>query len=145
VPLEGKLGKLTRCRYDRLNPGECYLVCNGLNLFLWVGSQVSEQFVQNVFHLDNVMMVSSENCSIQYGDENDDVVQVRDSIALVRSKYSFGHYLRLMVVRQGDMAVEEWFKSAFLVEDESRRTQQAKSYETFLCKMHSQVREVMES
>ena len=96
VPLEGRLGTQVRCRYDRLKSDSCYLITNGLNLFFWIGQNVSDEFIQGVFQLENARMVSSENCNIHYEDgENEHVIQVRDSIELVRKKYSFGHFMRL--------------------------------------------------
>ena len=62
----------------------------------------------------------SETCKINFQDtENPDVKHLVDCLAFVRKNYSFGHFMRLQTIRQGDMQVEGWFKSTFLVEDKN--------------------------
>lgn len=96
-PLENRLGKQARCRYERLNPTQQYLITNGLNLFFWLGKDTPDEYVQSVFQQQNINMVSSEHCRIHYEDvENPDVRHLQDSISLIREKYSFGHFMKLL-------------------------------------------------
>ena len=147
-PNLNKLPVQTRARYDRLLNTSCYIITNGLNLFLWVGNQTSDEYIQNVFGLSSASHINIENCRPKFElcdtDSNVDIIHLRDSLSLVRQYYTFSRFMRLQVVRQGDQQIENWFKSAFLVEDASPATSH-KAYDSFLCDIHSQIREFLSS
>ena len=57
-PLENRPGTASRCRYSKLNPASCYLITNGLNLFLWVGANVDPEYLKGVFNVQNVQQIT---------------------------------------------------------------------------------------
>ena len=57
-PLENRPGMATRARYEKLNSATCYLITNGLNLFLWVGVNVDSDYLKSVFNVQNVQQIT---------------------------------------------------------------------------------------
>lgn len=53
------LPHLVRVSYARLNPTGAYMLENGQRLFLWLGREVPQQFLQDVFGVQTLDEVDS--------------------------------------------------------------------------------------
>ena len=53
------LPQLVRVSYARLNPAGAYMLENGQRLFLWLGREIHQQFLQDVFGVQTLDEVDS--------------------------------------------------------------------------------------
>ncbi|EPB68974.1 gelsolin repeat protein [Ancylostoma ceylanicum] len=102
-----------RASYENLNHTKAYLIDNGIVLFLWIGLGVAEAWVQDIFGVNSIAMLDTENVG-------------------PRKR-------KLFVVREKD-ALEPWMKK-FLVEDRSGPN--VMSYVDFLCYIHREIRNIL--
>ncbi|CAI5774230.1 transport Sec24C isoform X1 [Podarcis lilfordi] len=135
-PNSDSLPPAIRNSEERLSKGDIYLLENGLNIFLWVGANVQQGLIQNLFGVASFGQISSNMCVLPVLD-NPFSKRVRSVIDLFQSQRS--RYMKLMVVKQEDK-LDMLFKH-FLVEDKSMNG--GASYVDFLCHMHKEIRQLL--
>uniref|UniRef100_A0ACB8ESJ0 Protein transport protein Sec24C n=1 Tax=Sphaerodactylus townsendi TaxID=933632 RepID=A0ACB8ESJ0_9SAUR len=121
---------------ERLSKGDIYLLENGLNIFLWVGVNVQQGLIQNLFGVSSFSQIGSSLCSLPILD-NPFSKKVRSIIDMFQAQRS--RYMKLMIVKQEDK-LDLLFKH-FLVEDKSMNG--GASYVDFLCHMHKEIRQLL--
>ncbi|XP_060625161.1 protein transport protein Sec24C isoform X1 [Anolis sagrei] len=121
---------------ERLSKGDIYLLENGLNIFLWVGVNVQQGLIQNLFGVSSFSQINSSMCVLPILD-NPFSKRVRSIIEMFQSQRP--HYMKLMIVKQEDK-LDLLFKH-FLVEDKSMNG--GASYVDFLCHMHKEIRQLL--
>nr|XP_025033675.1 LOW QUALITY PROTEIN: protein transport protein Sec24C [Pelodiscus sinensis] len=121
---------------ERLSKGDLYLLENGLNIFVWVGVNVQQSLIQNLFGVSSFSSISSTLSTLPVL-ENSFSKRVRSIIDMFQSQRS--RYMKLIIVKQEDK-LEMLFKH-FLVEDKSMSG--GASYVDFLCHMHKEIRQLL--
>ncbi|XP_067393899.1 protein transport protein Sec24C isoform X3 [Emydura macquarii macquarii] len=121
---------------ERLSKGDMYLLENGLNVFVWVGVNVQQGLIQNLFGVSSFSHISSTLSTLPVL-ENPFSKRVRSIIDLFQAQRS--RYMKLIIVKQEDK-LEMLFKH-FLVEDKSMSG--GASYVDFLCHMHKEIRQLL--
>ncbi|KAG7462609.1 hypothetical protein MATL_G00186610 [Megalops atlanticus] len=121
---------------ERLSKGGVYLLENGLNLFLWVGANVQQELLQDIFGISAFGQIDPNMTTLPELD-NPFSRRLREIIASFRAQRS--RYMKLMVVKQEDK-LELIFRH-FLVEDKSNSG--GASYVDFLCHMHKEIRQLL--
>ncbi|XP_018608603.1 protein transport protein Sec24C isoform X1 [Scleropages formosus] len=121
---------------ERLSRAGLYLLENGLNLFLWVGSAIPQDLLHNVFGTASFSQIDPNMTSLPVLD-NPFSKRIREIIESIRAQRS--RYMKLMVVKQDDR-LEILFKR-FLVED--KNSSGGASYVDFLCHMHKEIRQLL--
>ncbi len=53
-----------RCLYERLKEDGIYLLENGLSMYLWLGANVEESSIQNLFGVSSMQQLNVEKCKI---------------------------------------------------------------------------------
>lgn len=125
-----------RCSAERLQDDGVYLLENGVSMFLWLGHNVTADWVQQVFGVQSAAQIDIDKCRLL--DLDNEVSQiVRGVIQKVRS--SRNRYMKLTIVRQRDK-LEPWFHH-FLVEDKGLNG--SASYVDFLCHIHKEIRNLL--
>lgn len=125
-----------RTSYDKLRPDGVFLLENGIQMFIWVGSSTSPTWLDNVFgvnaphQLDPVMAELPEL-------DNPVSRRVRDIIATIRAQRK--RHVRMFVVPQ--QGKHEMVMRNYLVEDKSMYG--APSYVDFLCHVHKEIRALL--
>ncbi|ETN83329.1 Sec23/Sec24 trunk domain protein [Necator americanus] len=125
-----------RASYENLVHSKAYLIDNGIVLFLWIGLGVAEAWVQDIFGVNNVAMLDTENAQIPEKD-NARSRGLRRAVELLQEVGP--RKRKLFVVREKD-ALEPWMKK-FLVEDRSGPN--VMSYVDFLCYIHREIRNIL--
>ncbi|XP_030424129.1 protein transport protein Sec24C isoform X3 [Gopherus evgoodei] len=121
---------------ERLSKGDMYLLENGLNIFVWVGVNVQQGLIQNLFGVSSFNYISSTLNTLPVL-ENPFSKRVRSIIDMFQAQRS--RYMKLIIVKQEDK-LEMLFKH-FLVEDKSMSG--GASYVDFLCHMHKEIRQLL--
>ncbi|XP_032087564.1 protein transport protein Sec24C isoform X2 [Thamnophis elegans] len=121
---------------ERLSKGDIYLLENGLNIFLWVGVNVQQGLIQNLFGVSSFSQINSSMCTLPVLD-NPFSKRVRSTIDLFQAQRS--RYMKFIIVKQEDK-LDLLFKH-FLVEDKSMNG--GASYVDFLCHMHKEIRQLL--
>ncbi|XP_035399075.1 protein transport protein Sec24C isoform X2 [Cygnus atratus] len=121
---------------ERLSKGDIYLLENGLNIFVWVGVNVQQGLIQNLFGVSSFSQISSALNTLPVL-ENPLSKKVRSIIDMLQVQRS--RYMKLIIVKQEDK-LEMLFKQ-FLVEDKSLTG--GASYVDFLCHMHKEIRQLL--
>lgn len=125
-----------RTSYEKLRADGVFLLENGLQMFIWVGTNTSPEWLNDVFgvnaphQLDPVMAELPER-------DNPTSVRVRDIIATIRAQRK--RHIRMFVVLQ--QSKHEMVMRNFLVEDKSMYG--APSYVDFLCHVHKEIRALL--
>ncbi|CAG8723248.1 20660_t:CDS:10, partial [Dentiscutata erythropus] len=127
-----KLPPLMRVSYARFEESGAYLLENGQVLMFWLGRQVSQDFIRNVFGVESIELIDPKICVLPVF-ENQTSAQIRSIIAHLQSQRSKD--LRLTIVRTQIDPSELEFNS-LLVEDENNG---AMSYVDYLCYIHKQI------
>ncbi|KAG9304124.1 hypothetical protein G9A89_019686 [Geosiphon pyriformis] len=127
-----RLPPLIRVSYARLEPEGAYLLENGQILIFWLGRQISQEFLRNVFDVDSIDHVDPKIASLPVLD-NSTSAQIRSIISYLQSQRS--KYLRFTIARMQIDPAEVEFNS-LLVEDENNF---AMSYVDYLCYIHKQI------
>uniref|UniRef100_A0A8C9WKJ1 SEC24 homolog C, COPII coat complex component n=1 Tax=Scleropages formosus TaxID=113540 RepID=A0A8C9WKJ1_SCLFO len=123
---------------ERLSRAGLYLLENGLNLFLWVGSAIPQDLLHNVFGTASFSQIDPNMVSsVLPVLDNPFSKRIREIIESIRAQRS--RYMKLMVVKQDDR-LEILFKR-FLVED--KNSSGGASYVDFLCHMHKEIRQLL--
>jgi len=125
-----------RASVEFLQQTDAYIIENGLLCFVWVGSQVAPEWIQNVFDARGLDRLDTESGIIPERD-NSHSRAVRYVIARLNEGRS--RQLKMFIVKPGD-SLESWMKK-FLVED--RYGQNAESYVDFLCNVHREIRSLL--
>ncbi|PKU27871.1 protein transport protein hypothetical protein [Limosa lapponica baueri] len=121
---------------ERLSKGDIYLLENGLNIFVWVGVNVQQGLIQNLFGVSSFSQISNALSTLPVL-ENPFSKKVRSIIDMLQAQRS--RYMKLIIVKQEDK-LEMLFKH-FLVEDKSLSG--GASYVDFLCHMHKEIRQLL--
>lgn len=130
------IASTVRASYDNLSNTKAYLIDNGIVLFLWIGLGVAEAWVQDIFGVNNVTMLDTENVQIPEKD-NARSRGLRRAVELLQEVGP--RKRKLFVIREKD-ALEPWMKK-FLVEDRSGPN--VMSYVDFLCYIHREIRNIL--
>nr|CDJ85615.1 Zinc finger and Sec23 Sec24 trunk region and Sec23 Sec24 beta-sandwich and Sec23 Sec24 helical region and Gelsolin region domain containing protein [Haemonchus contortus] len=125
-----------RASYDNLSNTKAYLIDNGIVLFLWIGLGVAESWIQDIFGVNSVAMLDTENAQIPEKD-NPRSRGLRRAVDLLQEVGP--RKRKLFVIREKD-ALEPWMKK-FLVEDRSGPN--VMSYVDFLCYIHREIRNIL--
>ncbi|NXV81806.1 SC24C protein, partial [Atlantisia rogersi] len=121
---------------ERLSKGDIYLLENGLNIFVWVGVNVQQGLIQNLFGVSSFTQISNALSALPVL-ENPFSKKVRSIVDMLQAQRS--RYMKLIIVKQEDK-LEMLFKH-FLVEDKSLSG--GASYVDFLCHMHKEIRQLL--
>lgn len=121
---------------ERLSKGDIYLLENGLNIFVWVGVNVQQGLIQNLFGVSSFSQINKALTTLPVL-ENPFSKKVRSIIDMLQVQRS--RYMKLIIVKQEDK-LEMLFKH-FLVEDKSLSG--GASYVDFLCHMHKEIRQLL--
>ncbi|XP_021404463.1 protein transport protein Sec24C isoform X3 [Lonchura striata] len=121
---------------ERLSKGDIYLLENGLNIFVWVGVNVQQGLIQNLFGVSSFSQISNALSTLPVL-ENPFSKKVRAIVDMLQGQRS--RYMKLIIVKQEDK-LEMLFKH-FLVEDKSLSG--GASYVDFLCHMHKEIRQLL--
>ncbi|NWS57849.1 SC24C protein, partial [Chunga burmeisteri] len=121
---------------ERLSKGDIYLLENGLNIFVWVGVNVQQGLIQNLFGVSSFSQISNTLSTLPVL-ENSFSKKVRSIVDMLQVQRS--RYMKLIIVKQEDK-LEMLFKH-FLVEDKSLSG--GASYVDFLCHMHKEIRQLL--
>ncbi|XP_009468849.1 PREDICTED: protein transport protein Sec24C isoform X1 [Nipponia nippon] len=121
---------------ERLSKGDIYLLENGLNIFVWVGVNVQQGLIQNLFGVSSFSQISNTLSTLPVL-ENPFSKKVRSVVDMLQVQRS--RYMKLIIVKQEDK-LEMLFKH-FLVEDKSLSG--GASYVDFLCHMHKEIRQLL--
>ncbi|KFO71064.1 Protein transport protein Sec24C, partial [Cuculus canorus] len=121
---------------ERLSKGDIYLLENGLNIFVWVGVNVQQGLIQNLFGVSSFSQISNTLSTLPVL-ENAFSKKVRSIVSMLQMQRS--RYMKLIIVKQEDK-LEMLFKH-FLVEDKSLSG--GASYVDFLCHMHKEIRQLL--
>ncbi|XP_039583286.1 protein transport protein Sec24C isoform X1 [Passer montanus] len=121
---------------ERLSKGDIYLLENGLNIFVWVGVNVQQSLIQNLFGVSSFSQISNALSTLPVL-ENPFSKKVQSIVDMLQGQRS--RYMKLIIVKQEDK-LEMLFKH-FLVEDKSLSG--GASYVDFLCHMHKEIRQLL--
>ncbi|XP_068054587.1 protein transport protein Sec24C isoform X2 [Anomalospiza imberbis] len=132
----GSLPAAIRNSEERLSKGDIYLLENGLNIFVWVGVNVQQGLIQNLFGVSSFSQISNALSTLPVL-ENPFSKKVRSIVDMLQGQRS--RYMKLIIVKQEDK-LEMLFKH-FLVEDKSLSG--GASYVDFLCHMHKEIRQLL--
>jgi len=128
-----------RASVEFLQQSEAYIIENGILCFVWVGSAVSPEWIQDVFDARALDRLDTESVSKGTIPERDNVHSRAVRQVLSRLNEGRSRQLKLFIVKPGD-SLESWMKK-FLVED--RYGQGAESYVDFLCNVHREIRSLL--
>ncbi|XP_059468717.1 protein transport protein Sec24C isoform X2 [Neocloeon triangulifer] len=135
-PDQHTLPQPIRCSSDKLRDDGVFLLENGIVMFLWVGSAVSQEWTHNVFGDHHVAKVEIDPTSLPVFD-NPTSKRLRQVIDLVRMQRP--RSMKMAIVPQRDKL--EMLVKRFLVED--RGVDGSASYVDFLCHMHKEIRNLL--
>ncbi|KAF9371863.1 COPII coat Sec23p-Sfb3p heterodimer component [Podila verticillata] len=124
---------LVRTSYSRLNPAGAYILENGQRMFLWVGREVAQETLQDLFGISTLEEIDTATMHHLPELTNDYNSRVQAVVRTIQRQR--GKYLGLTVVRQGLDATEAEF-SYELVEDQNNENM---SYVDYLCAVHRMI------
>ncbi|CAF0708645.1 unnamed protein product [Brachionus calyciflorus] len=126
-----------RCIYERIKDDGIYLLENGLVMYLWIGSNVSQNLIQNLFGVSAVQQLNVEKAKILEIDTQIST-NLRSIIKIINDQRK--SHLKLIVLRQGD-SLEFFFKN-YLVEDKGI-AQNNLSYVEYLYHLHREIKTIL--
>ncbi|XP_018421524.1 PREDICTED: protein transport protein Sec24C isoform X3 [Nanorana parkeri] len=135
-PTSDSLPVAIRASEERLSKGEIYLLENGVNLFIWVGANVQQALIHNLFGVSSFSQIDSSLSALPVLD-NPISNKMHAIITMFRAQRP--RYMKLLVVKQDDK-LEMFFKH-MLVEDKNLNG--GASYVDFLCHMHKEIRQLL--
>ncbi|XP_069836707.1 protein transport protein Sec24C isoform X4 [Dendropsophus ebraccatus] len=135
-PASDSLPVAIRTSEERLSKGDIYILENGLNLFIWVGANVQQALIQNLF---GVSSFSQIDCNLSALPVLDNPVSNKMHAIITMFRAQRPRYMKLLVVKQDDK-LEMFFKH-LLVEDKNLNG--GASYVDFLCHMHKEIRQLL--
>ncbi|XP_053306347.1 protein transport protein Sec24C isoform X2 [Spea bombifrons] len=135
-PASDSLSVAIRSSEERLSKGEIYLLENGLNLFIWVGANVQQSLIQNLFGVSSFSQIESNMGALP---KLDNPISNKMHAIITSFRAQRPRYMKLLVVKQDDK-LEMLFKH-LLVEDKNLNG--GASYVDFLCHMHKEIRQLL--
>ncbi|XP_071986990.1 protein transport protein Sec24C isoform X3 [Engystomops pustulosus] len=135
-PASDSMPVAIRTSEERLSKGDIYLLENGFNLFIWVGANVQQALIQNLF---GVSSFSQIDCSVSALPVLDNPVSNKMHAIITMFRAQRPRYMKLLIVKQDDK-LEMFFKH-LLVEDKNLNG--GASYVDFLCHMHKEIRQLL--
>ncbi|XP_068114148.1 protein transport protein Sec24C isoform X5 [Hyperolius riggenbachi] len=135
-PSSDTLPVAIRASEERLSKGEIYLLENGLNFFIWVGANVQQALIQNLFGVSSFSQIDSTMSALPVFDNP---VSNKMHAIITTFRAQRPRYMKLLVVKQDDK-LEMFFKH-LLVEDKNLNG--GASYVDFLCHMHKEIRQLL--
>ncbi|XP_073541892.1 protein transport protein Sec24C isoform X3 [Phyllobates terribilis] len=135
-PASESLPVALRTSEERLSKGDIYLLENGLNLFIWIGANVQQALLQNIF---GVSSFSQIDCSLSSLPVLDNPVSNKMHAIVTMFRAQRPRYMKLLIIKQDDK-LEMFFKH-LLVEDKNLNG--GASYVDFLCHMHKEIRQLL--
>ncbi|KAL7291984.1 hypothetical protein TKK_0014270 [Trichogramma kaykai] len=135
-PQDNELPPMLRCSMDKYTDDGAYLLENGIYMFLWLGGNLSPQWLKLVFGVSSVTQVNTDKSYIPVLD-NDLNRKIRDIVAYIGSERRY--CMKLAITRQRDKM--EQVMRQFLVED--RGADGSPSYVDFLCQLHREIRTLL--
>ncbi|XP_069609346.1 protein transport protein Sec24C isoform X2 [Ranitomeya imitator] len=135
-PASESLPVAIRTSEERLSKGDIYLLENGLNLFIWIGANVQQALIQNLF---GVSTFSQIDCSLSSLPVLDNPVSNKMHAIVTMFRAQRPRYMKLLIIKQDDK-LEMFFKH-LLVED--KNINGGASYVDFLCHMHKEIRQLL--
>ncbi|XP_044020239.1 protein transport protein Sec24C-like [Aphidius gifuensis] len=130
---DDKLPQQLRCSIDKFTDNGVFLLENGIQMFLWLGQELSAEWIQAVF---GSHVVDTDRTTLPVLD-NPLNQRIRDIIAQVRAERHL--YMKLTIVRQRGKL--EMVLRHFLVED--RSNDGSPGYVDFLCHMHKEIKQLL--
>ncbi|KAF9210180.1 COPII coat Sec23p-Sfb3p heterodimer component [Haplosporangium sp. Z 27] len=121
-----------RVSYARLYPEGAYLLENGQNIYIWLGQNVSTEFLSDVF---GVSSLDEINPNLHHLPEFSTPIntKLRTIVSYLQTQRS--RYLNLIIVRQGREQSELDFSNQ-LLEDKNNESM---SYVDYLCAIHRMI------
>ncbi|KAM8924376.1 protein transport protein Sec24C isoform 2-T2 [Pelodytes ibericus] len=135
-PTSDSLPVAVRSSEERLSKGEVYVLENGLNLFIWIGANVQQSLIQNLF---GVSSFSHIDCSMNSLPKLENPISSKMHAIITTFRAQRPRYMKLLIVKQDDK-LEMLFKN-LLVED--KNLSGGASYVDFLCHMHKEIRQLL--
>ncbi|XP_056386640.1 protein transport protein Sec24C isoform X2 [Hyla sarda] len=135
-PTSDSLPVAIRTSEERLSKGDIYILENGLNLFIWVGANVQQALIQNLFGVSSFSLI---DCNLSALPVLDNPVSNKMHAIITMFRAQRPRYMKLLVVKQDDK-LEMFFKH-LLVEDKNLNG--GASYVDFLCHMHKEIRQLL--
>lgn len=135
-PASDSLPVAIRTSEERLSKGDIYLLENGLNLFIWVGANVQQALIQNLFGVTSFSLI---DCNLSALPVLDNPVSNKMHAIITMFRAQRPRYMKLLIVKQDDK-IEMFFKH-LLVEDKNLNG--GASYVDFLCHMHKEIRQLL--
>ncbi|XP_011498373.1 PREDICTED: protein transport protein Sec24C isoform X2 [Ceratosolen solmsi marchali] len=135
-PQSTDIPPMLRCSKDKFTDDGAYLLENGIHMFLWLGANLSSQWLQSVFGVSSVLQVDTDKTTIPPLNNplND---RIRYIISYVQSERR--HCMRLTITRQREKM--EMVMRQFLVEDPG--VDGSLGYVDFLCHIHREIRTLL--
>lgn len=125
-----------RCSYERMQDTGAYIIENGLVMLMWVGFNINQKWVQDVFGVHSAAQIDIDRTRLEEFD-NPRSKKLKNVIAKIRAERQ--KHLKLIIVRQRDK-LEPVFQQ-YLVED--RGANGTASYVDFLCHIHKEIRNIL--
>ncbi|VDP09444.1 unnamed protein product [Soboliphyme baturini] len=125
-----------RCSYENLAISSSYILENGVLMFLWIGSGIDSQWLEQVFGVSSLTQL---NCEKNIIPEKDNITSRRLRRLIDRLQTNRQRCLKLFIVKQKDK-LEPWFRK-FLIEDNLGDS--VPSYVDFLCQIHKEIRNIL--
>ncbi|TMS38858.1 hypothetical protein L596_005490 [Steinernema carpocapsae] len=134
-PSDFVLPSCARASYDNMEATKAYLIENGLFIFFWIGTNMSQEWLTEVFNAPSFAALDSESGCVPELDNS--------RSRAVRHMLQHCHegrqrYMKIHIIKQQD-SLEPWMKK-FLVED---KAQSSNSYVDFLCFVHREIRQML--
>ncbi|KAI1724885.1 sec23/Sec24 trunk domain-containing protein [Ditylenchus destructor] len=125
-----------RASIEYFSSEEAYLIENAMVAFIWIGQNISAEWLHNVFNANSFANLDAEKHDLP---ERDNACSraVRQLFAIVNEGRP--RNLKLFVIKQQE-GLESWMKK-FLVED--RYAANSMSYIEFLCQVHREIRSLL--
>ncbi|XP_050536806.1 protein transport protein Sec24D isoform X2 [Daktulosphaira vitifoliae] len=125
-----------RCSIEKFAKEGAYILENGVYMFLWLGMNLSQTFLSDVFGVHNISQINTERSDVPVMD-NPLNKAIREIISKIQQERS--HTMRLSILKQNDKI--ETVMRHFLVEDHG--IDNSPSYVEFLCHMHKEIRNLL--
>ncbi|KAG0193416.1 COPII coat Sec23p-Sfb3p heterodimer component [Apophysomyces sp. BC1034] len=133
---EIKLPPMIRASYERLEDTGAYFIDAGSDIFLWLGSKISPEFLENVFGVSRLDQVDSNMFTLP-ALSTDKSHQIHNIARQLQSERS--RFLQLRIIRQ-EMDQLEFVFSTWMSED---RNAEVQTYVDYMCVLHRKIQEEM--
>jgi len=127
-----KLPPRVRAYEKSIESNGIYLLENGLQMYLWIGHTVPEQYIKDIFNVESIDRIDSRMHLLPILN-NPNSMKVRAILAKIQSKSKC--FLELKIIRQQIDSLMDVRFNNFLVEDKTTY----ESYVEFLCHIHKHI------